>query len=183
MMTRRHFLKSAAAVAGACQLGGIISGKHVFAFAGPEGTPEKVLSLYNIHTGERLHTRYCVDGCNDQSEIERIWHLLRCHYSNVVKPIDIRVIDLLCKVKDRFGREKEISIVSGYRSPEYNEYLRGLGRHVAAGSLHMAGLAIDFTLPGVGTKELSKTARQFAAGGVGLYPDFVHIDVGRVRYW
>jgi len=31
--------------------------------------------------------------------------------------------------------------------------------------------------------ELYRTARAFAAGGVGKYPEFVHIDVGRVRYW
>jgi uncharacterized protein YcbK (DUF882 family) len=24
---------------------------------------------------------------------------------------------------------------------------------------------------------------QFQAGGVGFYPDFVHIDAGRVRRW
>ena len=146
-------------------------------------SPEKVLSLHNVHTGERLSTRYCADGCYDENELGRINYILRCHYTNAVKPINLKVIDLLCDIKDRLAPGKEITIISGYRSPEYNEYLRRLGRHVAAGSLHMTGLAIDFAIDGIGMGELCRTAKLFAAGGVGKYPEFVHIDVGRVRYW
>ena len=88
-----------------------------------------------------------------------------------------------CAIKDRLAPGREITIISGYRSPEYNEHLRRLGRRVAAGSLHMAGLAIDFAIDGIGMGELVRTAKLFTAGGVGTYPEFVHIDVGRVRYW
>jgi uncharacterized protein YcbK (DUF882 family) len=183
MMSRRSFLKCALAFACGYQLEKISGRKFAFASAGPEDTPEKVLRLYNVHTGERLHTRYCVDGTYDQNEITRINYFLRCHYTNVVKPISIKVIDLLCEIKDCFARGEEISIISGYRSALYNDALRRLGRHAAASSLHLAGLAIDFAIPGIRTKELSRTAIQFQAGGVGLYPDFVHIDVGRVRLW
>jgi uncharacterized protein YcbK (DUF882 family) len=146
-------------------------------------SPEKALSLHNVHTGERLSTQYCVDGCYDETELGRINYILRCHYTNGVKPINLKVINLLCDIKDRLAPGKEIAIISGYRSPEYNEYLRRLGRHVAAGSLHMTGLAIDFAMDGVGMGELCRTAKLFAAGGVGSYPEFVHIDVGRVRCW
>lgn len=180
MMSRRCFLRCALAFACGCQLGNLAG---AFASTDLEGATERVLRLYNTHTGERLHTRYWTEGNYDETEISRINYLLRCHYTNVVKPIDIKVIDLLCEVKDRFARGEEINIISGYRSPEYNEHLRRLGRHVAAGSLHLAGLAIDFAMPGIRTKDLSKAAIQFQAGGVGLYPDFVHIDVGRIRRW
>ncbi|OPY81241.1 MAG: Peptidase M15 [Syntrophorhabdus sp. PtaU1.Bin153] len=183
MISRRCFLKCAIAFACSYRLGKITGRECAFASTGLERTTEKVLRLHNVHTGEQLHTRYCVDGDYDQNEIQRINYLLRCHYTNTVKPISIKVIDLLCAIKDRFARGKEIRIVSGYRSAEYNEGLRRLGRHVVAGSLHLTGLAIDFALPGVRTEELSKAAIQFQAGGVGLYPDFVHIDVGRVRHW
>jgi uncharacterized protein YcbK (DUF882 family) len=183
MMSRRGFLKCALAFACAYQLEKILDRECAFASAGSERTSERVLRLYNVHTGERLHTRYWVGGKYDQNEIRRINYLLRCHYTNVVKPISIKVIDLLCEIKDRFACGEEISIISGYRSPEYNEDLIRLRRHVAASSLHLEGLAIDFAIPGIRTKELSKTALQFQAGGVGLYPDFVHIDVGQVRRW
>jgi uncharacterized protein YcbK (DUF882 family) len=182
MISRRGFLKGVLGAAGAYGLGGLLSGA-VAASAAAGTSPEKVLSLHNVHTGERLSTRYCANGCYDENELGRINYLLRCHYTNAVKTISPNVIDLLCDIKDRLAPDREITIISGYRSPEYNEYLRRLGRHVAAGSLHMAGLAIDFAIGGIGMGELCRTAKVFAAGGVGTYPDFVHIDVGRVRYW
>lgn len=54
---------------------------------------------------------------------------------------------------------------------------------MAEGSLHLDGLAIDFAIPGIRTEKLAKAAVQLQAGGVGLYQEFVHIDVGRVRHW
>ena len=182
MISRRGFLKGALGAAGAFGLAGLFPERSNASVDARESA-ERVLSLHNVHTGERLHTQYCSDGCYDENELGRINYILRCHYANTVKPIDRKVIDLLCKVKDRLAPGKEINIISGYRSPEYNEYLIRLGRHVAAGSLHMAGLAIDFAIDGVGMGELQKTAKALVAGGVGKYPEFVHIDVGRVRYW
>jgi uncharacterized protein YcbK (DUF882 family) len=180
MMSRRNFLKCGIASLCGYQLGNL---RSVFASTGLESTAERVLKLYNIHTGERLHTCYRIGGNYVQEEISRINHFLRCHYANVVKPISIQVIDLLCEVKNYFACGKEINIISGYRSPEYNQHLRSLGRHVAEGSLHLDGLAIDFAIPGIRTEKLAKAAVQLQTGGVGLYPEFVHIDVGRVRHW
>ena len=183
MMSRRSFLKGALAVAGTCCLGGLLPTGKSAASATPGPCPEKVLRLYHIHTGEKLQVQYCRDGIYDENALGQLDHFLRCYYTNTVKPIDPKVIDLLCDIKDRIGTDKEISIISGYRSPEYNEHLRRLGRHVAAGSMHLEGKAIDFVIPGCGTGELCRSAKSFTAGGVGKYPDFVHIDVGRVRYW
>jgi len=183
MISRRSFIKGAFAALGACHLGGVFSGRWSAASADEEPSGDKVLSLHNIHTNERLRTQYCSGGCYDEKAIDQISYVLRCHYSNTVKPINLKVIDLLCAIKDRLAPEEEITVISGYRSPEYNAYLRSLGRRVAAGSLHMAGLAIDFAIGGIAMGELYWTAKAFAAGGVGKYPEFVHIDVGRVRYW
>jgi uncharacterized protein YcbK (DUF882 family) len=180
MISRRYFLKYTVASVCSFQLGNL---QNVFASTSLENSKEKTLKLYNNHTGERLHTCYWIDGNYDQEEISRINYFLRCHYENAVKPISIKVIDFLCEIKNCFARGKEINIISGYRSPEYNEHLRSLGRHVAEGSLHLDGLAIDFVIPGIRTEKLAKAAMQFQAGGVGLYPEFVHIDVGRVRRW
>jgi uncharacterized protein YcbK (DUF882 family) len=93
------------------------------------------------------------------------------------------VLDLLSDIKDIVGKEKEIQIISGYRSIAYNELLISQGRNVSRNTLHLQGLAIDFSIEGVSNKGLSRIAKSFSAGGVGKYPEFVHIDVGRVRYW
>lgn len=173
MLTRRNFLRTLFAFTAFYPF------KKVFASL----KNEKFLDLYNIHTGERLYTRYYASGIYDTDAVDKINYLLRCHYTNEVMPIDISLLDLLCNIKDIFGKEREIHIISGYRSHVYNEYLRNLGKKVAHDSFHLYGLAIDFAIPGVSSSELSSVAKSFPAGGVGRYPEFVHIDLGRIRYW
>jgi uncharacterized protein YcbK (DUF882 family) len=175
MISRRKFLSFAAIAAAVYPL----RARKVFA----SQETERSLNLYNIHTGESLDTTYLVSGKYDYEAIEKINHLLRCHYTNEVKAIDVRVLDLLSDIKDKIAPDKQLNIISGYRSPEYNEYLTHLGRHVARNSMHLHGLAVDFAIDGIGTHTISSIARSFASGGVGSYPEFVHVDVGRVRYW
>jgi uncharacterized protein YcbK (DUF882 family) len=144
---------------------------------------DRALKLYNIHTAERIDVAYCSSGVYDKSALEEINRFLRCHYNNEVKPIDVKVIDLLSDIRERIGEDKEVLIISGYRSPAYNAYLHKRGHGVASNSLHLQGLAIDFRIPKVDMHKLATLARTYRSGGVGTYPDFVHIDAGRVRYW
>ncbi len=158
------------------------------AFAAPEtpaspGARDRFLSLYNIHTKETVAAAYRVGGTCDPKALDAINWLLRCHYNNESKPVDVGVLDLLCRIKDRYGERTQIHVISGYRSRAYNELLRRQGHHVAGGSYHLRGLAVDFIVPGVRSHELFKAARSLEAGGVGYYPEFVHIDVGPVRFW
>ena len=173
MISRRRFLK------------GIVAGAAFFSFGNVFAAinNEKVLNMHNVHTGERLSIKYCSWGGYDADALDRINHFLRCHYTNEVKEIDPNLLDLLCEIKSRVNSDKEIQIISGYRSPAYNGHLVNQGRNVSRNSLHLKGLAIDFAIEGIGNNTLSALAKSFAVGGVGKYPDFVHIDVGRVRYW
>ncbi len=141
------------------------------------------LCLHNIHTKETLAATYRVGGTYDPKALDAINWLLRCHYTNEAKPVDPGVLDLLCAIKDGYGERTPVHVISGYRSPVYNELLRKRGRRVAGGSYHLRGLAIDFILPGVSSRELFRAARSLRAGGVGNYPEFIHIDVGPVRSW
>jgi uncharacterized protein YcbK (DUF882 family) len=63
--------------------------------------------------------------------------------------------------------------------------LRAKGNGVASKSLHLQGKAVDIRLPGCKLPLLHRAAMELKGGGVGYYPgpNFVHIDVGRVRYW
>lgn len=173
MISRRNFLKAAITLAGAYPV------RKVFA----SSKKERFLYLYNTHTGEVFNAKYYEEGIYDHNAINKINYLLRCHYTNEIMPIDVRLLDLLCDIKDIFGKDNEVHIISGYRSFAYNEYLRSLGRKVVKDSLHLCGLAIDFSIPCISSSELSRAAKSFSAGGVGKYPEFVHIDVGRIRYW
>jgi uncharacterized protein YcbK (DUF882 family) len=176
MITRRNFLITMALVTLSGYSGNVFGLDKL-------DKKERVLDLYNIHTGERLNVKYYSSGNYDRDALNEINYLMRCHYTNEVKPIDDKVIDLLCDIKDDIGKGREVHIISGYRSHEYNEYLHRCGRGVACNSLHLQGRAIDFRIPHVDNRKLTSLARSYYTGGVGTYPEFVHIDDGRVRYW
>jgi len=141
------------------------------------------LRLHNLHTGEDLDLTYRRGAEYDAQALAALNRFLRCHYTGEVARIDPAVVDLLCDVRRSVGTDAPIRIISGYRSPEYNDRLRRQGRGVVQHSLHTQGLAIDFAVPGYSSAQLATAARSFSVGGVGTYPDFVHIDTGRVRHW
>lgn len=142
------------------------------------------LAFYNTHTNEKLDVVFRDGGKYDMDEIEKINHILRCRFTNKQTQMSRELVELIDKIQDHFYG-KEIHIISGFRHPEFNGYLRNAGHKVAKYSLHMQGVAIDIRIPGVSTKALRDYAASLRAGGVGYYPSqsFVHVDVGRVRYW
>lgn len=150
--------------------------------------PERVLSFFNTHTGERLKTAYCCGGVFQPAALEDVNYILRDVRANEIKPIDPRVLDLLHELNGTLETEQPFHIISGYRSAQTNALLRergGATAGVASHSLHMVGQAIDIRVPGVTLDRLHAAARSLKIGGVGYYPssNFVHVDVGRVRYW
>jgi hypothetical protein len=93
---------------------------------------------------------------------------------------------LLMRVQKDFGRQ--LIITSGYRSPEYNEYLRSIGVGAAKNSLHMLSLAVDVTWSGFNEETADtfiRISRFHGFRGTGKYISdrFVHIDVGPNRSW
>ncbi len=130
-----------------------------------------------------LKTVYWAEGHYEPGALQRLNHLLRDHYSNQVHRMDPKLIDLLCKLQSRYGGRHPLEVFSGYRSPETNAMLAMNSEGVAAHSLHMQGMAADIRLKDVGLRNLRHTARGLRLGGVGSYHTFVHVDVGRVRYW
>lgn len=150
--------------------------------------PERVLSFFNTHTGERLKAAYSTGGVYQTDALRDLNYILRDFRVNEIKPIDPRVFDLLHELGGTLETDQPFHIISGYRSPHTNASLRGRGgatTGVASHSLHMVGQAIDIRLPGVKLQNLHNAARSLKIGGVGFYPDlnFVHVDVGRVRCW
>jgi len=49
----------------------------------------------------------------------------------------------------------------------------------------MQAEAIDIRLPGTNTSDFRRAALSLHRGGVGYYSqsDFIHVDIGRIRYW
>jgi uncharacterized protein YcbK (DUF882 family) len=174
--TRRSFLT------------GLVS-LSALAFAGPASAftdrEERVLSLFNTHTSDRLTVPYFADGGYISESLATLRRFLRDHRTGEEHAIDPVLFDLLHDLRRATGTRGPFHVISGYRSPATNHRLRAAGRGVAKGSLHLQGRAIDVRLGDVKTAVLRDAAKELSRGGVGYYreSDFVHVDTGRVRVW
>lgn len=152
----------------------------------PDFTPqERSLWLYNPVTEETLSTTYWFNGQYVPKALDKIDYIMRDHRTGEVKAIDLGLVNLLHTIKIKIGLDEPFHIVSGYRCPKSNELLRKSGRNAARNSYHLKGQAADIRLPDGHLKSLRKVATVIKGGGVGYYPrdNFVHVDVGPVRYW
>ena len=187
-LNRRAFLGFGAAVAAAALTPGVARASTPAGARRAAKAPERFLSLFNTHTGERLRTVYCCDGAYQIDALEAINHILRDFRANEVRAIDTNLLDLLHELGGTLETDQPFHIISGYRSPQTNLMLQARGgaqSGVASGSLHTVGKAIDLRVPGVRLEKLRAAAQALKLGGVGYYPgsNFVHVDTGRVRYW
>jgi uncharacterized protein YcbK (DUF882 family) len=144
-----------------------------------------LISLYNPHTREFLKIRYMnKNGMIDKMACDKLNYFFRCHATGKKIGIDPEVFLLLDAVRTRVGaKDRPYILYSGYRSPAYNRMLRRLDKHVAQNSYHTKGMAADIAIDDVRLSDIERTARDLCIGGVGKYDDFVHLDVGPVRYW
>ena len=186
MNQRRSFLKSSAMLASVLGAPAISKAAAKVSPVSTAAAPnERILRLYNTHTGESLRSIFWAEGQFIPDALQDINKLLRDHRNNKIAPIDPQLLVLLDRISAQFGDHPTLHIISGYRSPETNAKLHENSSGVAKHSLHMEGKAIDVRIPGKDLDKLHKVAMAAKAGGVGYYPDsqFVHMDVGRVRYW
>jgi uncharacterized protein YcbK (DUF882 family) len=179
MLSRRGFLRFSLGVGA-----GLVAVPALARVTLPQ-TGERVLSLYNTHTGEHTRATYWADGEYVASELVTLDRLLRDHRSGDVTAMDPRLFDILHDLQQVTAAAGTFQIISGYRSPTTNAQLRGRSGGVARNSLHTRGQAIDIRLAGVELRHLHRAALSLRAGGVGYYAksDFIHVDTGRVRAW
>lgn len=174
-MTRRSFLATSATAAVALLLPSM-------AFATKSAS--RPLSFYNTHTGERMVVDYS-PGSYGGSVKKALEYFLRDFRTGDKHKLDPRLFDSLCAIQECFGKQASFEVISGYRSPKTNAFLRKVSNGVARKSLHMEGRAIDIRVSGFPASTLRDIALNLHPGGVGYYPksNFVHIDTGRKRSW
>jgi len=140
------------------------------------------IHLTNAKTGKTARVHYrLLDGSYPQEARRQVDRLFGVP-ADSSDHIDLRLVSFLDYFEDRF--QQPIIIISGYRSPEYNENLRAKGRLTAKASLHMEGMAADIQM----RKGLSAKAfpllRALQCCGVGYYHgDSLHLDTGPARFW
>lgn len=143
------------------------------------------LRLQHAHFDTSLDVRFRrADGSYDPAALERIAHFFRSRTDQRQRPMPLRLIELLSYIQQRH-RPKQMTLLSGYRSPEFNAELGAAGQAVAMASLHTQGLAADIAFNGVNLRKLWLALREEKVGGVGYYKkqNFLHVDSGPPRFW
>jgi uncharacterized protein YcbK (DUF882 family) len=176
---------ASAAVAASLGLGALLAsnGEAV------SGGETRTISIYHTHTKESLTVTYKKDGKYIPSAMKKLNYILRDWRRNETITISAKTIDLMWELHADLGSRRPVHIVSGYRSPKTNAFLKRIGRNVARKSQHMVGKAIDIYFPDVPTEKMRNSALVRQVGGVGYYRSgggptgFLHIDSGRVRHW
>jgi uncharacterized protein YcbK (DUF882 family) len=143
------------------------------------------LSFYHVHTGETLKITYREHGEVVPGAHATINNNLRDLRNGEKQPIDVALLDQVCKLYCEFDCRGHFEVISAYRSPKTNEALRHVSTGVAKNSLHLEGRAIDVRLTSAPLGRLRDAAIDMRSGGVGYYPDsnFVHVDTGAFRTW
>ena len=88
-----------------------------------------------------------------------------------------KLMSMLEEVRKACG-DKPITIVSGYRPPDYNKKVGG-----ASKSQHLYAAAADIKVQGVSPEEVYRICNELVGnrGGVGKYKTFTHVDVRGYR--
>lgn len=145
----------------------------------------RTLKFFHTHTGQSLEVTYYQNGIYLLEPMEELRDFLADWRNGEKKEIDPKLMDILWKIQQKTGNTNTFEVVSAYRSPGTNQYLRSKSKGVARNSQHIVGKAIDVRLRGLDTSKLRDIALELELGGVGFYAknDFVHVDTGRVRRW
>lgn len=149
-------------------------------FVAGDGT----LAVVRVAGGERVQVRYRRDdGTYDPEALAKLRRVFRSK-DGTSGPIEPRFIELLAWLQAEAGGAP-LRLLSGYRSPAYNEGLRRRGRKAASGSLHTEGMAADLVFPKGRLHALWLAIRALECCGAGKYVGngFLHVDTGQPRFW
>lgn len=195
LQSRRRFLQRSlcAGFAAMAAMPGLALGTRLALpayYADPQTTAAfwakpRTLHLVRPASGDEIETCYWRDDDIDPSGYGAICRVLRDVRADEVTAMDLRLLDL-CRglqgwLELAYGLREPLIIQSGYRSHHTNERTEGAARN----SLHLYGKAVDIRVPGLPTDYLGRLLAAWRAGGVGFYlnKQFIHVDVGRVRFW
>jgi uncharacterized protein YcbK (DUF882 family) len=143
------------------------------------------ISLYSDKTEKSFSGAYRKGlGIYRENAINQICQVFGAPCEPSPMKLSLRLIEFIDYLEDHLNRGAKITVISGYRKPEYNTMLREKGRLAAKASLHQYGMAADLKIEGVNAETLWHYVRDLKFGGAGYYHgDMVHIDVGPARFW
>jgi hypothetical protein len=144
-----------------------------------QGIVGVVATLFNVHSKEALPV---LKGQPPPQEV--LDFFFRCRGFGTVLHLDERLVETAVAAAVHF-KSQRIEVISGYRSPKFNDALSKKGRHVAGESKHTMGSAMDFRLSTKDAQTVGNWLAENFDGGVGIYVEdnFIHVDTGAKRRW
>jgi uncharacterized protein YcbK (DUF882 family) len=135
-------------------------------------------------SGQEIVARHRNDGTYDDNALLHLaWFMRDVGDQDRAVWMEPRLFDLLAGVQSAMsmihGSALPIVITSGYRTPAHNARTEG----AAQNSMHLYGYAADLLVPGYGPRAPALAAQLVGGAGIGLYADFIHLDVWRPRIW
>jgi uncharacterized protein YcbK (DUF882 family) len=132
---------------------------------------------------EELAIAYRAGEAYDEFAMARLRRHLRDLRAGEQGPLPPLLIDMLSVLQERWGYSRPLLIHSGYRTRATNAATEG----AAPASLHLSGQAVDIEVPGMPMDDLAmqvwSLSRRLGFLGLGVYPRFVHVDIGPQRVW
>jgi uncharacterized protein YcbK (DUF882 family) len=109
----------------------------------------------------------------------------KCHDGSITPPDALENLKKLAVNLEVLRKHlgKAVHVNSGYRSPAYNQTLKG----ASPVSQHLHGKASDLRVDGVTPKALAAVIEGLIKkglmkeGGIGIYPTFTHYDIRGTR--
>jgi uncharacterized protein YcbK (DUF882 family) len=150
------------------------------ALAAPRRPVLRRLSIRHAATGDRFAGPWHDGRTPDPAAMAELSEVLADTRTGAILPFDPAAIEVLWEVARRANLGGEITILSGYRTPQTNYAVHGAGD-----SQHLRAGAVDVMLPPDRLAGFAEQAILLGQGGVGVYQSrgFVHVDSGPVRRW
>lgn len=149
------------------------------------GGDARRLKMYSGRTGESIDIIYWVNGRYVKDAVRQISWFMRDWRQDKAITIDKRTLDVMAAAHRLLDVDEPYLMLSGYRTPQTNAYLRKQSGGVAKNSLHVKGQAADLRLKSRSVSQIAQAATACKGGGVGRYSrsNFVHMDCGPIRSW
>lgn len=145
------------------------------------------LNIVNAHTDERVAVRFMNDGRESRRALRKLDWVFRDWREGEAPDIDRRIYWSLAALSNsarREGHSGQITLLSGFRTPQTTRHLQSRGVGAATKSYHMRRRAADIRFEGIPPQHVADMAEWLQVGGVGRYgSSFTHIDSGPIRTW
>ena len=129
------------------------------------------------------------NGTDERLKIKGRWttDMFPTHegWTEIPQDVQVMILRLVYKAREAGITNNYLWLNSGYRNPAWNA---GLNPPGAKASMHLSGMAVDLTWNGFRGRSVEVTrfvrlAREVGFTGIGYYNSFIHVDVGRERFW